>query len=1328
MAIGSRVTGFAVRLALAAAALWTLLGPRPVGAGELVQNGSFEAGSFGTWWVHGAHLSGVPGPNYADHAVLPDLPFSGSYSALLGFKYTTQQTGAGGYMYQQVAVPSNISRATLYFKVRMQGYDSTPYDPFYAQIRRTDDTVWQTILTLTFPEYNYIFKDSGWLDDNNALPVGYDMTSFAGNTVRVYFEQANTIDALYETWSFVDDVSLVYKRWVDLAVDGNGDDAFGDLGTGLGGASYRAGLPEDSVVFDLDVENEGPDADTYVLSAAAPSGWTVLLDTGSGLVSLPFATGPFTSGEVASWEVVVVPPVSTPAGQYAVIVDAVSGSQGNRYDSVRLGVNVLDVHYGADLVVEGNGFGVVGDDGTGGFALKAAPWDSTVSYAIQLINTGEVAATYRVSWTSEPGVNAVIRYQGVPQASPFTTAAIPSDSAAVMTLEASSPNPEPGGDYQTIVRAAAVADTLERDSVRGVLRLRAPRIDLVIGANGDGIYDDTFSGLGGSSSNAGERGTAVLFPVLVQNESSVPDSVTLSWVGPGGGWTAELVDGAVTRSFPYSTPAIPANAHREYALRIFIPGGASFSTFPSRLNAVSRTDNRVSESVSAVVSVSAAGQVDMAIDGSGLGIYGPIGTGLGGSSTRTFVPGDSTVFSIDLRNISGTNQMNVFWQTPPGWRVTFAGLPSPVSAIPAGVYDFKVVVPASAPAGTVSLIVDAQKTDKPFYMDSVIGRVTVFRPRAVDAVIDGDGNGAYGPLGSGLGGSSEQSHSAPASLSFTVEIQNEGADGDQYEVTWNQIPFWQARLGGSTSPFITGTIAPGSFALYTFEVTVPPNADPGDYAYIIDLVSLADAGVVESIEARVHVAGPPRVDLVIDGSGAGIFGVLGSGEGGVSVHGSAPAGSYTATLDVRNVGSFADSFTIFWEPPSGWPAGSVLLNDGTNDLASPIWTPVIGPGGSRPYTVRVSVPADAGVGVFTTIINATSSLPPNSPESVKLLTQTAAVVQGVVFDDRDHDGAFGTGDVGLGGVAISETSSGSSAASDGGGRFSILIAGGPDVTVIETNPSGWVSVTPDTVGPVALGAGDTLIVAFADVSSIRLSSGAVSNGVAGGYADFAHIIDAGTRGPVTLTASSDPAAGTMFFLDVNGDGVLDGGDRPLEAPDLLMDPDAGKDRVSVILRVFIPAPSPVGATYTVRVEAIQSIDGTPLSSEAEAFDAVVVVENASGLITLQKRVDTAAAAPGATITYTIEFSNSGLDSVQNIVILDPVSPYVDPAADAFGPGMDVEWRKGGMATVYLTFAGDGDECEYTGHDRLLRLILSRNAPYALAPGESGEVAYRVIVK
>jgi uncharacterized repeat protein (TIGR01451 family) len=717
----------------------------------------------------------------------------------------------------------------------------------------------------------------------------------------------------------------------------------------------------------------------------------------------------------------------------------------------------------------------------------------------------------------------------------------------------------------------------------------------------------------------------------------------------------------------------------------------------------------------------------LVIDGSGLNVFGYEGSGLGGSSIQTVTPGDTVVFLLDIVNLSGTDAFDIDWDTPPDWIVTLDGQTPPITGYSSGSYELRVVVPYTSSAGTFDIIVDGSKSDKPYFLDSVLGRVVVVFP--VDALIDNNGEDICGPLGSGLGGSSTKAALPVSTVNFSVEIQNEGSLADQYVITWNSIPLWNSMMEGSGSPYTTGVVAAGSSLLLSFSVDVPAGQAPGDYQYIIDIVSVSDARAVESIEAMVSVAAPPRADLVIDGNGAGVFGLVGTGEGGASVRGADAGAFYTAALEVRNAGSFPDSFYVEWEVPPGWPASSIVINDGVTDHSASFWTQVIPAAGQLNCTVKVQVPADAGLSAHTAIINSWSAHPPNYQESVKLVTQTFAVVTGFVFDDRDHDGILSAGDVGLSGVAVREEASGSEAVTGNGGVFSILVSGGTPALVVETNPSGYISLSPDSVGPVIVNAGDTLRVDFADVLGLAISRGSVLNGIAGGYVDFAHVIVAGTGGHVDLTAVADSSVVTMFFLDENANGVFDGNDRLLQGGDGDLDPAAGNDKLYILFRVFVPAATPVGTTLHLGIIAVQSITGTAVESRATASDAVVVVGSANGRLALHKEVDKPTALPGEVITYTIRLFNSGIDSVQNIVVFDPVSPFVNPLPDAFGPGMDVEWSYDGAGPVYLTLdPADGDECEYHGAESLLQMLFSKNGPFYLPPGRRGELIYKARVK
>jgi len=1295
-------------------------------AGELVVNGNFESGAFGSAWVHGAYRGGTYNNNYADHLVATDLPYTGNYSALLGFKYVTQTTGAHAYMYQQVTIPSGVSSAMLNFKVRMQGYDSDYYDPFVAQIRSTSNTTLATILNYAFSEYNNIYKDSGWLSDNNALPVGADVSAYAGQTVRLYFDQANLYDALYETWTYVDDVSLVYRMWVDLAVDGNGGDVFGAAGTGAGGQSSRSAVAGDTLTYSLNIENEGNVTDTYQLTSALPAGWTAVLVTGNTTQNFPFTMPALAGGTSVNYKVKVHVPAGAVTGTYDTMVNATSTAQPGRVDSARLRALVTAAKHGADVTIDGNGVGTIGDGGAGGFGLKTSTWGTQIAYTIVVTNTGNAASSYTIAFAGDAGLATTVLYNSTSYSASFTTAGIPAGASATMTLRMTVSSPNHGGDYSEILSATSVADANQRDSVKGVLRLLEPRVDMIIATSGDDVYGASGTGAGGGSSNAGERGNTVSFPIIVQNESALADSFTLSWTAPAAGWTANITINGTNRALPVVSPTIAANSQAMYTLNVSIPGGAAYGTYRSVLNAASHVSPLVTESVAATVSVGSASEMDMLVDGDGANIYGPIGTGLGGTSIQTVNPGTTTTFQVEVQNNSGTNGFDVWWTAPVGWTVTFNGSSTPLANLAAGTYTLSVTVPSNATGGTFNVIVDGRKTTKQFVMDSITARLVVVPPPIVDALIDNNGNNVYGAVGSGAGGSSLQTTSAPHTLNFTVELKNRGPSADTYRVAWNTIAGWTATLQGSVSPFTTGSVPAGGSRLYTFTVNVPSGAAVAAYQYILDVTSVANPDV-ESVAARVSVVGPPRPDYTIDGNGTGVYGLFGTGQGGMSLRYAPAGGNFTSTLVLRNAGSYPDSFRVAWTVPTGWPAGSMTLTDSLAVKTMPFWSKVLNPGQATSYTVHVAVPASVTTAT-TALINATSSLPPALSESVRLTIDTRAIVRGTVFDDRNHDGVFNAGDIGLGGVLVTDTGTGLSASTLADGTYVLYVPPGSR-TVFERNPTGFVSITPDTVITTVLTAGGVATVDYGDIGVLTLSGGGTLSAPAGGVVDFPHRVQAFTAGQVSMSASAIASLTSAWFVDVNGNGIMDAGDRPLVTADGNLDPaTAGAGVLNLILRVFIPASATPGLVQTT-VLAAQAVTGSPLVLQATCVDAIDIGAYGSGQLTMQKTPDRANAGPGDLITYSIRFFNAGADSLVNVTLNDPVSPYVDVEPNSFGAGRDLEWQPPSGAPVYLTFdAGDTDECQYDAVVRLLHIVFSRNTAFYLAPGQSGTVTYRVRVR
>ncbi|UCF04555.1 MAG: hypothetical protein JSV33_11555 [bacterium] len=1298
-------------------------------AGELVQDGGFEIGDFHPAWVHGAmNLSGQSQADWADHAVVLDLPFTGNYSALLGFKYTQPQQRRFAFMYHDITIPTNVSAATLYFKFRHQGYDG-PNDPFIVEIRDLSDNTLATVVDYAFSERSQQFKDSGWIEDDGAGPAGYDMAAYAGQTVRIYFRQMNLADNFYETWTFVDDVSFVYKKYVDLILDGDGDDRFGDLGSGAGGSSTESAEAGETVTYLLDIENEGLDDDSYRLTVSPPPGWTVVLRYGGTDYSFPWTTPIVGAGASIQAELIVTVPGGEPLGGYTTIVDAVSTAFGDRFDSVRLETNVVPADHLADLVIDGDGLGVIDSLGWGGFSYRETPSDTEVTFDIDLVNGGVLIDSFTIWFRPEAPLTAVIEEGAITHSGAFTTGAIDPGGSASFTLRVTVPLDILGGDYTTLVYAKSVTDTLRKDGVRAVAGVRAPRVDMVINGSGDGIIDPTLSGLGGSSTIMGVRGNTVYFPVTVQNEGNVVDSFTMTWVKPPGGWTAVINDGSVDHVLPWITPAFAPESERDYLLAVTVPASAAFETFQSLLHAVSQLDGDVAESVTASITVVEGNEIDLIIDGVGDNVYGPLGSGIGGSSVQAANPGDTLTFTITVQNESGEDLFDIQWAAPPGWEAVIGDSTSSMRGVPAGDYTMEVRVPAACANGTFEVVVDGVKTNKPFLVDSAKGVVVVTVPPIVDALIDGNGDESFGTPGNGNGGFSEQSTIGGQTVNFTLELQNQGGGNESYVVTWNGFIGWTALLAGSASPFTTAVIGPGASDLYVFEVTIPVTAAEGDYDYILDVVSTVDSTNVESVTARVHINPPPRVDLVIDGNGAFDTAPAGSGEGGRSLVFGEPDTMTTAVLEVVNRGGFPDSFQIDWVEPDGWPAGSVLLSDGTNDYNSPFVTELLDPGASLSLTVKIFIPATA-TQRSRVIMNAVG-LTRDLEDSILLEIGVTCFVVGTVFDDADHDGLYDPGEEYCANVTIGLSDPGGwiTQITDAGGTCLFEVASGIVRQIIEVTPTGMVSLSPDTLALPALAAGDTVQVYFADCRGPSLAPECDVSAPSGGFVDIPHTITAGTSGQASLMAVLPAGWVEVFYRDNNGDGRLDGGDSRLTTADLDLDPAVpGRDVVPIIMRVYIPAQVPPGTVESVSLVCEQTLSGTAITVQALVVDRVTVLASSSGMLRLTKEVNLAQARPGDVITYTIHFMNPGVEGVQEIEIIDPIAEQVDFVLDAFGAGNDVAWVNGG-ATVYLTAdPTDPDEALLEMPERRLRIILSRQNPFVLECGAEGSIIYMVRIR
>ncbi len=152
-----------------------------------ITNGGFESGTSG--WTFGGQ---------GDHKIGTTV-YSGSKSALIGFKDSSNVANGKDYVYQTITVPSGSS-AVLSFYYRFYSYDYCNYDFFNMKIRDGSGNVKSTVISKCHGGGG--LKDTGWTKKE------VDLSSYAGKTIQIYFEIENRYDTSYKSWAFVDDVEI----------------------------------------------------------------------------------------------------------------------------------------------------------------------------------------------------------------------------------------------------------------------------------------------------------------------------------------------------------------------------------------------------------------------------------------------------------------------------------------------------------------------------------------------------------------------------------------------------------------------------------------------------------------------------------------------------------------------------------------------------------------------------------------------------------------------------------------------------------------------------------------------------------------------------------------------------------------------------------------------------------------------------------------------------------------------------------------------------------------------------------------------------------------
>jgi subtilisin family serine protease len=154
------------------------------GTQQLLLNPGFESGNNGNWTVTAGVIDSSTGRPAR----------TGSWKAWLDGYGTTHTDSA----FQTVTISSSAISATLTFWVRIDTAETTTttqFDKLSVQIRNTSNTVLSTLAT-----YSNLNANSTYVQKS------FDVTSFRGQTIRVYF--LGTEDSSLQTSFVIDDTAL----------------------------------------------------------------------------------------------------------------------------------------------------------------------------------------------------------------------------------------------------------------------------------------------------------------------------------------------------------------------------------------------------------------------------------------------------------------------------------------------------------------------------------------------------------------------------------------------------------------------------------------------------------------------------------------------------------------------------------------------------------------------------------------------------------------------------------------------------------------------------------------------------------------------------------------------------------------------------------------------------------------------------------------------------------------------------------------------------------------------------------------------------------------
>ena len=274
-----------------------------------------------------------------------------------------------------------------------------------------------------------------------------------------------------------------------------------------------------------------------------------------------------------------------------------------------------------------------------------------------------------------------------------------------------------------------------------------------------------------------------------------------------------------------------------------------------------------------------------------------------------------------------------------------------------------------------------------------------------------------------------------------------------------------------------------------------------------------------------------------------------------------------------------------------------------------------------------------------------------------------------------NNGVQDGGEAGLGAVSVKLTDNAGtllydSAKTDASGNYLLWVSAalsGSTLKVSETNASGFLSTGASAVaGAVYDRVSDSYSLAYAlgnnysglnfgDVPVNTLLGNQQQSALPGTVVFYSHAFTAGTAGLLSFGVSSASGWPMVLLRDGNCNGVIDSGELPINAPITV----AASEKVCVIVRESIPGGAPTNAQDSITLQAnFAYTNANPALSDSLANkDLTTVGTPASAGLVLNKVLDNPSPLPGATIIYTITYTNNSSAALGNIVLNDSVLAY-----------------------------------------------------------------------